>query len=676
MKPLMARKFGALIAGLLALIVIGATARLVAPVLSDQAPIPTSGITERPLPSDLSKFDLAQRLVGAPTSTSQAPASPLAPAAGISGRVTNNGVLAAGITLSLLQSKTGTPATTIATTVTDSNGDYVFSNVPTLPAGYQYCVFFNNTEVQNPNYVYYWIGPFIAAYTAGGSVSGGVFDIADVTLQAPLHGAALQFPITFRWSTRAVPSDNYWVHLGKQSDESVYWNSASVGHADHAEVTSLPAGLTYNEKYWWWPVVSISGNGFGIPLYMREITFLSGTSGPKLVFLPLVQKMPTPIQSCDPYEPNNNRATAWGSLISGQAYQARLCQGDDDDWYYLNAQPSQPLVVTVRLPSALVNRTFFWIYHEDNTQPIAGCGRGPITNTNETINCSISQPGRYVIRLYTADSNVHYDNTQYYTLSAIFTPQGSASPTPTATSTRTATPTKTATPTLTPNLGLYGRVTKGGAAAAGVALKLRRYNSTTDDQVATTTTNADGRYVFTGVPSLPSGMAYYVKYGPNSTDPSAVSIWYGPDVMAYTAGTHVAAGDFDIADITLLSPAPGATVTLPATFTWQRRGLSGDTYGVVFANSDGTVAWRTGDLGDVGSTSITGLAPGMSYGKAYYWFVRVHHGVSSFGDSYYWRPVTFQPSAGAVTDPGLGVHLDSSAAPTDAARRKLQGLGR
>jgi hypothetical protein len=165
----------------------------------------------------------------------------------------------------------------------------------------------------------------------------------------------------------------------------------------------------------------------------------------KSVFLPVVQKKMLAL--CDPYEPNDARASAWGPLVSGQEYQAHLCLGDYGDNYYLNAKPSQPLVVTIRLPATLVNLTYAWIYHENNKDPVSGCGRGPITSGDETINCPITLLGRYTIELYTDDSSIHYDNNQYYTLRATFDPQSMPTNTPTRTPAQSSTPTPTPTST-------------------------------------------------------------------------------------------------------------------------------------------------------------------------------------------------------------------------------------
>lgn len=177
-----------------------------------------------------------------------------------------------------------------------------------------------------------------------------------------------------------------------------------------------------------------------LPLAMRRISSPTAT--------------PTATQPwCDPYESNNTIATAWGPLIAGQAYQARLCQGDPEDNYYLRARGGTPLVVTIALPSRLVNHTLFYIYHESNpNQPVPNpdCHRGPISTSNETITCPITLDGRYTLRMYTEDASVYFENNQYYTLMATFSPLDAGS-------TPTPTPTRTSTPTATPTQGVASR---------------------------------------------------------------------------------------------------------------------------------------------------------------------------------------------------------------------------
>lgn len=244
------------------------------------------------------------------------------------------------------------------------------------------------------------------------------------------------------------------------------------------------------------------------------------------------------------------------------------------------------------------------------------------------------------------------------------TPEGTHTPTPTATSTHTPTatptPTHTPTPVSTPPPGIHGRVTYNGAAASGVELDLRFFGSdwSTKD---TTTTDDGGRYYFIGSPSLGPGQTYYVRYGFNATQPDYLFAWYCPDITSYTAGESIPGGDFDIANVNMLSPDPDATVTLPQTFTWQLRGLEGDTYRWGLFDPGGLDAWWTDDLGDVDSFTLTALPGGAVYGKEYGWEVWVCHGPDSCGSSFYYRPVTFAASAGAAATTPLGEERDKEA---------------
>ena len=98
--------------------------------------------------------------------------------------------------------------------------------------------------------------------------------------------------------------------------------------------------------------------------------------------------------------------------------------------------------------------------------------------------------------------------------------------------------------------------------------------------------------------------------------------------------------------MTLLLPKPNAAVSLPVTFTWNRRGLSGDTYKVVIYDYDlREWFWTTGNPADVGSYTLQSLLTGMVYGRSYYWLVSVFRGTDSFGYSFYMNGVKFQSSA-------------------------------
>jgi hypothetical protein len=247
--------------------------------------------------------------------------------------------------------------------------------------------------------------------------------------------------------------------------------------------------------------------------------------------------------------------------------------------------------------------------------------------------------------------------------------QGPAVPPPTPTRTPTArpptttpTPTRTATPSV--QSGIYGRLTYNGAAAGGLDLRLRFFDGWAYSTASTTQTDSQGRYRFAGAPSLAPGQSYYVRYGPNTSDQRYLSNWYGPSITSYTTGSDASGGDFDLANITLSAPAPGAIVSLPVTFVWQKRSVPGDTYRLVLFDPDNDDTWTTRDLGNVDRLTITSLPAGMVTGKRYGWYIEVWQGDASYGESYYYRSVTF-----TTAENRAGSAL---AAPGDAHWRRSQ----
>jgi hypothetical protein len=196
-----------------------------------------------------------------------------------------------------------------------------------------------------------------------------------------------------------------------------------------------------------------------------------------------------------------------------------------------------------------------------------------------------------------------------------------------------------------------------------VSLALRFYNGSSWSTYTTTTTGADGSYSFTGVPSLGSGQRYYVRYqNPGGTYTGRLWFWGTRRLDSYTAGTNVAIGDFDIADIPMVSPAHGATVTLPYTFQWTRRSATpSDSYEFdLFDPSDGSPYWWTDPtLGYVGSYTLNSLPSGFSPSTQYGWDVWVYSPDGGSGESYYYRTVTF-------SNAGLGLTLTLPALPKRA----------
>ena len=133
--------------------------------------------------------------------------------------------------------------------------------------------------------------------------------------------------------------------------------------------------------------------------------------------------------------------------------------------------------------------------------------------------------------------------------------------------------------------------------------------------------------------------------------PRYLNGWYGPNLKAYTAGTSVSGGDFDIADVSLQTPPSGATVPLPYTFSWLRRSTPTDTHGWAMFDPapSSSYWWETGELGAWSTYDLLALPPGTVYGKEYGWIVQVFNGQDSFGESYYYFSVTFRaPTTGSA----------------------------
>jgi photosystem II stability/assembly factor-like uncharacterized protein len=249
-----------------------------------------------------------------------------------------------------------------------------------------------------------------------------------------------------------------------------------------------------------------------------------------------------------------------------------------------------------------------------------------------------------------------------------------ATPTPTqpsggSTSTPTPTPTQpagnTATPTPTPTTGsgaggINGKVLYQGSEVGGITLSLYKCNSTfTCNEVATTQTGSAGQYLFDNPDTLTSGDSYHVYYdNPVPGNDDYLSFWRSFDISSYTAGSTADGGTFDIADIKLSSPVNEATVSLPSTFSWQSRGVSGDAYSIAF--SDVPVVNFSSELCYTALQSGTsfiftepfGGSCGMSFGTEYAWYVYVAKGAwaNGYGGSRFYRNVTFASATAQATN--------------------------
>jgi hypothetical protein len=223
----------------------------------------------------------------------------------------------------------------------------------------------------------------------------------------------------------------------------------------------------------------------------------------------------------------------------------------------------------------------------------------------------------------------------------------------------------------TPPTGIMGRVTKNGAPAAEVRLRvLKPFSSGGSMEIASTTTDADGRYVFTDVPSLSAGEEYYVHFFNIESLADRLTFWRTTSITSYTQGQSVEMGEFDIANAALVSP-PNGMVALPATFQWNVRPASpGDSYQVKLLQYGGA-SFESLMLGYVNTYELTSLPPTLSTNVEIRYYVWVYSPDGGSGASNFYV-ITFS-DLGTEISPGLATALPRS--PDDYETEHIRQVG-
>ena len=203
-----------------------------------------------------------------------------------------------------------------------------------------------------------------------------------------------------------------------------------------------------------------------------------------------------------------------------------------------------------------------------------------------------------------------------------------------------------------PATGLYGFVTDDGLPADGVDLELRYYDGSTWSTRATTSTAADGKYLFQDVPSLLPGEYYYGRYvNPNSSTSNRLLTWHTQTLSTYRIGTNFNLGNFDLADVVGQSPSSGQALTLPYTFTWTKRPATpSDSYELEIFDLDNDPYFSTPQLGYADSHALGAMPTGFSPNETYYWDIQVHSPDGGFGASFSLYAFTFANAAAAHRD--------------------------
>ena len=183
-----------------------------------------------------------------------------------------------------------------------------------------------------------------------------------------------------------------------------------------ANTSDLAIG-TYNANV----LISHNGNVLNPVVVPVQLTVLND-SGP-LHYIPIymhsfkpgiVTSTPTP-NLCDPFEPNDLPADAWGPLISGNMYSAKFCSGDTEDVYYFESPSNGNVTISINLPVTLNQHIGAWLYSAQDVETRL-CGMGPI-DTHLELSCPLPQAGRYLVRI---SSDGAYDSSHNYIVSITF----------------------------------------------------------------------------------------------------------------------------------------------------------------------------------------------------------------------------------------------------------------
>jgi Protein of unknown function (DUF1565) len=198
-----------------------------------------------------------------------------------------------------------------------------------------------------------------------------------------------------------------------------------------------------------------------------------------------------------------------------------------------------------------------------------------------------------------------------------------------------------------PSRGIYGTVNFSGSPAKYRSLELRFYNGVSWSTLANTGTDSNGIFSFVNIPGLSPGQYYYVRYSNSGYDTNTLWTWHTRLIDNYFSNQELPIGDFDIANIYLLSPEDGGGLGMPATFTWiPRPATPSDSY--EFNLYD----WEYGDpyfytdppLGHVGSYTFYSLPPEFMTYTWYVWEIWVYSPDGGYGISYEARYVYFYSS--------------------------------
>lgn len=193
-----------------------------------------------------------------------------------------------------------------------------------------------------------------------------------------------------------------------------------------------------------------------------------------------------------------------------------------------------------------------------------------------------------------------------------------------------------------PSNRLSGIITDNGTPVEGTEILLRYYNGSSWSTYATTTTGSNGNYQFNNLPNIGTNQSLYVLWFNNDGNPNRLSSWSCWTISSSTTNPNAYRCNFDLDNVELLSPIPGATVALPYTFMWNKRPITTDDYELNMADiiDYDPYWWTNPSLGYVNSYTLNGLPTGFVPSQQYGWWMYVY-GPNGYGISYYYHNIIF-----------------------------------
>lgn len=198
------------------------------------------------------------------------PTPTLAPR-GIYGYVTENGNPIAGISVEL-RFYNGNSWSSAGTVSTNGEGLYSFLGVPSLGAGQNYYVRYQNPE-ENDNRVALWVTQLLDSYLGSSEINIGDFDVTNINMTSPDPGETVDLPETFTWDRRFPSSDSYEFDLFDFNDGDPYFYTDLLGYVNSYTLHSLPGGFSPGETYGWAMYVYSPDGGAGASYYYYYVVF-------------------------------------------------------------------------------------------------------------------------------------------------------------------------------------------------------------------------------------------------------------------------------------------------------------------------------------------------------------------------------------------------------------------